>query len=54
MKTVDSILSSGEGFDIIQNALDNVEARLYMDRQCGSQKPLVDAGTLGPKETFKW
>jgi hypothetical protein len=33
-KTVDhSILSSGEGFDIM-NALDNVEARLYMDRQC--------------------
>jgi ubiquitin-activating enzyme E1 len=39
-----------KSFDIILNALDNVEARLYMDRQCvANQKALVDAGTLGPK-----
>ena len=39
-----------KGFDVILNALDNVEARLYMDSQCVAyQKALVDAGTLGPK-----
>lgn len=36
--------------DIVLNALDNVEARLYMDAQCvANQKALVDSGTLGPK-----
>ena len=36
--------------DLISNALDNVEARLYMDRRCVQmRKPLVDAGTLGTK-----
>lgn len=36
--------------DIILNALDNVDARLYMDGQCvANQKALVDAGTLGSK-----
>ena len=39
-----------KGFDVILNALDNVEARLYMDRQCvANEKALVDAGTLGSK-----
>lgn len=36
--------------DIISNALDNVEARAYMDERCiKMRKPLVDAGTLGTK-----
>jgi ubiquitin-activating enzyme E1 len=36
--------------DIVLNALDNMEARLFVDQQCVSyQKALIDAGTLGPK-----
>lgn len=36
--------------DLVSNALDNVEARIYMDRRCVQmRKPLVDAGTLGTK-----
>jgi len=36
--------------DVILNALDNMEARLFMDEQCvANQKALVDAGTLGSK-----
>lgn len=36
--------------DICVNALDNVEARRYMDTRCVSnQKPLLESGTLGPK-----
>jgi len=32
------------------NALDNVEARLYMDNQCiYHRKPLLESGTLGTK-----
>lgn len=35
---------------VILNALDNVEARLYVDSQCVAyRKALIDAGTLGPK-----
>lgn len=38
------------GVDIVLNALDNVEARLFIDSQCvANQKALVDAGTLGAK-----
>jgi ubiquitin-activating enzyme E1 len=38
------------GVDIVLNALDNVDARLYMDQQCVlNKKALVDAGTMGPK-----
>lgn len=36
--------------DVISNALDNVEARAYVDERCiRIRKPLVDAGTLGTK-----
>lgn len=36
--------------DIVLNALDNIEARLYIDGMCVShKKALVDAGTLGSK-----
>jgi len=36
--------------DVVLNALDNMEARLFMDQQCvANQKALVDAGTLGSK-----
>ena len=36
--------------DIVLNALDNMEARLYMDSQCvAHEKSLIDAGTLGSK-----
>lgn len=38
------------GYDLISNALDNVEARAYMDQRCIQlRKPMVDAGTLGTK-----
>ncbi len=36
--------------NVVLNALDNVEARLYVDRQCVKHGlGLIDAGTLGPK-----
>ncbi|KAK6089881.1 hypothetical protein P3W45_001084 [Vairimorpha bombi] len=36
--------------DIVANALDNVEARMYIDGRCLlHRKPLVDAGTSGTK-----
>jgi len=39
-----------KGVDVILNALDNMEARLFMDGQCvANQKALIDAGTLGSK-----
>ena len=38
------------GCDVVLNALDNVEARLFVDGQCVSNgRGLIDAGTLGPK-----
>ncbi|EEB05828.2 ubiquitin activating enzyme E1 [Schizosaccharomyces japonicus yFS275] len=39
-----------ENLDIVTNALDNVDARQYMDRRCVFfQKPLLESGTLGTK-----
>ncbi|EON61135.1 ubiquitin-activating enzyme E1 1 [Coniosporium apollinis CBS 100218] len=39
-----------EGLDGVTNALDNVEARTYVDRRCVFfKKPLLDSGTLGTK-----
>lgn len=39
-----------EGLDGVTDALDNVEARTYVDRRCVFfRKPLVDSGTLGTK-----
>lgn len=39
-----------EPLDGIANALDNVEARMYMDRRCVYyHKPLLESGTLGTK-----
>ncbi|KAL4475099.1 hypothetical protein ABPG74_001795 [Tetrahymena malaccensis] len=39
-----------ENQDIVANALDNVEARRYVDKRCVSSKtPLLESGTLGPK-----
>lgn len=39
-----------EGLDGVTNALDNVDARQYVDRRCVFfRKPLVDSGTLGTK-----
>ena len=36
--------------DGVTNALDNVDARLYMDRRCVFYlKPLLESGTLGTK-----
>ena len=36
--------------DAVANALDNVQARLYVDSKCvESEIPLVESGTLGPK-----
>ena len=38
------------GCDVVLNALDNVEARLFVDSQCVAHGlGLLDAGTLGPK-----
>jgi len=38
------------GCNVVLNALDNVEARLFVDKKCVSHGlGLVDAGTLGPK-----
>ncbi|XP_073242373.1 ubiquitin-like modifier-activating enzyme 6 [Porites lutea] len=39
-----------ESQDIVVNALDNVEARRYMDSRCVStQRALLESGTMGPK-----
>lgn len=39
-----------EDLTIVTNALDNVQARLYIDQRCVSAKtPLLESGTLGPK-----
>jgi len=39
-----------ESLDGVCNALDNVDARMYMDRRCVYyQKPLLESGTLGTK-----
>ncbi|XP_061909797.1 ubiquitin-like modifier-activating enzyme 1 [Entelurus aequoreus] len=39
-----------ESLDGVANALDNVDARLYMDRRCVYyRKPLLESGTLGTK-----
>lgn len=39
-----------EGLDAVTNALDNVEARTYVDRRCVFfRKSLLDSGTLGTK-----
>lgn len=39
-----------QGLDIVVNALDNVNARLYVDSRCVYfGKPLLESGTLGPK-----
>jgi ubiquitin-activating enzyme E1 len=39
-----------ENLDVVVNALDNVNARLYVDQRClYFQKPLLESGTLGAK-----
>ncbi|KAJ3682852.1 hypothetical protein LUZ60_013079 [Juncus effusus] len=39
-----------ENLNVVINALDNVNARMYMDSRClYFQKPLLESGTLGPK-----
>ncbi len=39
-----------EDLDGVANALDNVDARLYMDRRCiYYRKSLLESGTLGTK-----
>uniref|UniRef100_A0A667WUH0 E1 ubiquitin-activating enzyme n=1 Tax=Myripristis murdjan TaxID=586833 RepID=A0A667WUH0_9TELE len=39
-----------ENLDGVANALDNVDARMYMDRRCVYyRKPLLESGTLGTK-----
>ncbi|CAN3360773.1 ubiquitin-activating enzyme E1 1 [Diutina catenulata] len=39
-----------ENIDVVTNALDNVEARTYVDRRCVFyKKPLLESGTLGTK-----
>ena len=39
-----------ENLDGVANALDNVQARLYVDKQCVLHgRPLLESGTLGTK-----
>jgi len=39
-----------DGQDCVVNALDNVNARLYVDSRCVYfGRPLLESGTLGPK-----
>lgn len=39
-----------EALDGVANALDNIDARMYMDRRCVYyKKPLLESGTLGTK-----
>lgn len=39
-----------EGLDCVCAALDNVEARLYLDQRClFYHKPMLESGTLGAK-----
>ena len=39
-----------DALDGVANALDNVDARVYMDRRCVFyKKPLLESGTLGSK-----
>merc|ERR1719226_400130 len=39
-----------EGLDAVVNALDNIQARLYVDSRCvWFAKPLLESGTLGTK-----
>lgn len=39
-----------EGLSIVTNALDNIQARRYIDNRCVSARTLlIDSGTLGPK-----
>ncbi|KAL1863505.1 E1 ubiquitin-activating protein [Paecilomyces lecythidis] len=39
-----------ENLDVVTNALDNVDARTYVDRRCVFfRKPLLESGTLGTK-----
>lgn len=39
-----------EELDLVTNALDNIEARTYVDRKCVFfRKPLLESGTLGTK-----
>ncbi len=38
------------GLDVVVNALDNVNARLYVDSRCVYfGRPLLESGTLGAK-----
>ncbi|XP_071498868.1 ubiquitin-like modifier-activating enzyme 6 [Diadema antillarum] len=51
-QTESTIYNDGffESMDVIVNALDNVEARRYVDSRCvTNQKPLMESGTLGAK-----
>jgi len=39
-----------ESLSLVANALDNVNARRYVDARCVKAKiPLLESGTLGPK-----
>ena len=39
-----------EGLDLVVNAVDNINARLYVDGRCvWYEKPLLESGTLGTK-----
>lgn len=39
-----------EELTVVTNALDNVQARRYIDARCVTAKtPLLESGTLGPK-----
>ena len=42
------------GLDLVVNALDNVQARLYVDQKCvWFGRPLLESGTLGTKANLQ-
>eukprot|EP00331_Platyophrya_macrostoma_P030951 CAMPEP_0176435706 /NCGR_PEP_ID=MMETSP0127-20121128/17498_1 /TAXON_ID=938130 /ORGANISM="Platyophrya macrostoma, Strain WH" /LENGTH=1202 /DNA_ID=CAMNT_0017818817 /DNA_START=284 /DNA_END=3888 /DNA_ORIENTATION=- len=48
----ESIFSNNffESLDVVANALDNINARRYVDSRCvRARRPLLESGTLGPK-----
>jgi len=49
-QNLSSMISSGKVLDFVVNAVDNIKARLYVDRRCvWYTKPLLESGTLGTK-----
>lgn len=49
-EAISELHDAPQELDVVVNALDNVNARLYVDGRCVYfQKPLLESGTLGTK-----